>query len=144
MFKSLLYIMLAVAAFSLSGCATGTSMYETPGAMSPPAPGMARIVVYRQGALGAAVQPVVKVDNADTGRCIPNGVFYVDVPAGEHFVSAETEVKRSVLVQVKPNEIAYVKCEIGFGFFVGQPKLTLVEASIGRGESASLPLTGNF
>jgi len=144
MIKRITYVLFALAVFAVSGCANGTPMSETPGAMNSPAPGMARIVVYRKGVSGAAIQPLIKVSGNDAGRCVSRGVFMVDVPAGEYLVSAETEVARSVSVTLEANEVAYVRCEVGMGLLIGRPKLSLVDPSIGRGESAQLSLTGSF
>ena len=142
MLKKSIAVTLLVSLFAVSGCVEGVSMYETPGAMAGPPAGMARIIVYRPAEMmGAGVQPVVRVGQRETGRCAPNGVFSIDVAPGEHNVSATTEVTSAVLVELDAGEVAYIRCGIGFGFFVGQPRLTLVERSIGRGESANLVLT---
>lgn len=127
----------------LAACASGTSMSETPGAMAALGSSESQIVVYRTGIMGAAIQPLVQVDGADTGRCVPNGAFTANVAPGEHTVAISTEVTRSVVVDVTGGETAYVKCSIGLGFMVGRPQLTVVEPSFGRGESAGLVLTGS-
>jgi hypothetical protein len=127
----------------LAACASGTSMSETPGAMAALGSNESQIVVYRTGIFGAAIQPLVQVDGAETGRCAPNGVFTANVAPGEHTVAISTEVTRSVVVEVAGGETAYVKCSIGLGLLVGQPHLDLVESSFGRGESAGLVLTGS-
>jgi hypothetical protein len=130
------------AALLLAGCASGTHWSEVASTRSPPAKGQSRIVVYRDGLLGMAVQPTVSVDGRKTGDCQPNGAFLVDVPPGRHEVSAETEVKRTIEVTTARDGTAYVECSIGIGFFVGRPQLAQVPASMGETAVKPLVFTG--
>ena len=106
--------------------------------------GMARVVVYRPGIFGTAIQPAVSIDNVEKGKCQPKGAFSADVTAGNHMVSATTEVRRETMVTVQPGQTAYVRCGIGMGLLVGQPRLEVVPEATGKSESAPLPFTGKF
>ena len=94
--------------------------------------------------MGAAVQPIVSIDGNAAGRCVAKGVFFVDVPKGRHIVSATTEVQRQTVVDTTNENTAYVRCGIGLGFFVGQPRLEVVPAQQGAAESADLSFTGSY
>jgi hypothetical protein len=129
---------------SLAACASGPTMQDTGAAdLSIPAE-RGRVVVYRTGIMGLAVQPTVSVDGVERGRCQPNGAFSVDVAPGERLVSASTEVRRDTTVQVEVGQISYVRCSIGVGFFIGQPRLEVVPRSVGERESSSLASIGMF
>lgn len=128
----------------LSACASGTPMQESREAAAPIPKDMGRIVVYRTGIMGTAIQPGVAVDGAYKGKCVPRGAFSVDVKPGNHVVSAETEVKKEALVNVNSGQASYVRCSIGMGLMVGRPVLEVVPPATGKSESASLAFTGKF
>ncbi len=129
---------------AISGCATGKTIQETKETTAPIPEGLGRIVVYRNGFFGAAVQPKVSIDGTAMGACKPNGAFLSDIAPGDHVVSAKTEVMRETLVHVTTGQSSYVRCSIGMGFFVGQPQLEVVSPGTGKLESDKLVLTGKY
>jgi hypothetical protein len=135
---------LLVIAMVFAGCASGTKLSETNAATTPPADGKTRIAVYREGIMGAAVQPVVSVDAEPTGKCQPNGVFFVDVPAGSHALAATTESTSEIQVDTSNAPMTYVQCSIGLGFVVGRPKLIQVAPEAGAAAISELVLTGSY
>lgn len=126
----------------VSGCASGAKLSEAKIATAPP--GMSRIAVYRTGIMGAAIQPVVSVDGKQTGKCQPNGVFFVDVKPGMHRVTATTESTAEVQVNTVDNPVSYVECSIGIGWVVGRPKLVGVTSETGEAVIGDLVLTGSY
>ena len=134
----------AVAAALLFGCASGVTVSESEVARAEVPKGKSRIAVYRTNLLGAAVQPTVRVDGKDTGRCTPQGVFYVEVKPGQHTLSATTEAQKTSYLSVAEGEVAYVKCSIGFGLLIGQPRLDVVSSSVGRTDTRNLKVTGSY
>ena len=128
----------------VAGCATGESLTEKGIEASATKPGMTRIVVYRDGVMGAAVQPEITVDSKPTGKCQPNGVFLVDVEPGVHRLTATTESTSAIDVDTKKYPVAYVKCSIGLGFFVGRPSLTQVPSEAGATETRDLAVIGTY
>lgn len=127
---------------ALAGCAAGTKWADADAVKAPPPKGQSRIVVFRDGLLGAAVQPTVTVNGRGTGTCQPNGAFFVNVPPGKHEVSATTEVTRTVQVETSRDTTAYVQCSIGIGFFIGRPELTPVTPDFGQKAVQPLVFTG--
>lgn len=135
---------LSAAALVLAGCASGVPVSESPIPKAEIPDGKARIVVYRTGLFGAAIQPTVRVSGRETGKCAPQGAFYVTTDPGQHTVSARTEVEKTSYLSVHEGETAYVKCSIGFGLLVGQPKLDIVPAAIGEADTQKLKVTGQY
>lgn len=129
---------------ALSACASGASMQESRDAVAAVPEDKGRIVVYRTAITGAAIQPTVSVSGAERGKCQPKGAFSVDVAPGNHIVSATTEARRETMVTVARGQTSYVRCSIGFGLLVGQPRFEVVPEATGRQESASLAYTGRF
>lgn len=130
--------------FFLAACASGVPVSESSVAKETVPAGMSRIAVYRTNLLGLAIQPKVSVDSRETGRCTPNGVFYVNVDPGQHTVSATTEVTKVSYVSVAEGETAYIRCSIGFGLIAGQPKLDVVETSVGQADTQKLKVMGQY
>ncbi len=128
----------------VSGCASGVAVKDAPEATAPPARGQSRIVVYRDGVMGAAVQPTVRVNGRETGTCTPNSAFFVDLEPGTHEVSAKTEVTRSTQVKAEANQTHYVKCSINMGFLVGRPNLAQIVSSSAQAEVAPLVFKGKY
>lgn len=134
----------AICVALLSGCASGKTISESKEAVAPIPDGMDRVVVYRTGMLGAAIQPTISVDGAKKGTCKPNGAFLADVPPGDRVVTATTEVTRETMVHVTSGQASYVRCSIGMGFIVGQPQLEVISPNTGKLESDKLVLTGKY
>lgn len=127
----------------LAACASGPTYKDLSAKEAPPAANMARVYVYRTGSMfGAAVQPSVKLDGQKVGDAVPGGYFYVDVPAGDHRISADTEVKRETSFTVAAGETRYVRLEVSMGFMAGHISPTLVEPGQGKGELAECSYVG--
>ena len=129
---------------ALSACASGVPVTESDVAKEAIPDGKSRVAVYRTNIFGLAIQPIVSVDGSETGRCTPQGVFYVTVEPGQHTVSATTEVTKTSYITVAEGETAYVKCSIGFGMFAGHPKLDNIATSIGQADTQKLKVTGKY
>lgn len=142
--KNLHLLAASSALLLIAACASGVPVAESSVAKEAVPEGMSRIAVYRTSILGLAIQPKVNVDGVDTGRCTPNGVFYVEVKPGQHTVSATTEVTKTSYVSVAAGETAYIRCSIGFGLIAGQPKLDVVETSIGQADTQQLKVMGKY
>ncbi len=140
--KLLTLVLLTVAVALLPGCATGPK-YAVAKASIPPLAGEdGRIYFYRTSALGAAVQPAVKLNNEKIGTAKPGGFFYADRPAGSYQVDTSTEVKRRLSLTLDKGETRFVRLNIAMGFFVGHVYAELVESRIGEKEIAGCKYTG--
>ena len=129
----------------ITGCAQGITVSEASNFKAKPRDGMSRIVVYRtQKLYAAANQPKVFLDGKETGRCKPNGVFFIDVPKGKHEISVTTEFKKKMVINTTNVNIAYVRCNIGVGLVVGHPILKKRSVAQGETETAQLSFTGTY
>src|ERR1051326_1390723 len=80
LFKSLLTTL--PSALLAGGCASGPK-YSQYRPTLPPAPtGFGRVWFYRPSAMGAGVQPAVKLDDQVVGNAVPHGFFHVETLPG--------------------------------------------------------------
>jgi hypothetical protein len=126
----------------LSGCATGPKYGEVRNTIPTLNPEQGRLFIYRTTAVGAAVQPDVKLNGEKVGTAKPKGFFYVDRPPGDYQVSTSTEVKRTLSLKLEKAETRYVKLSMAIGFFVGHCYPELVEAEQGEKDLQKCSFTG--
>jgi hypothetical protein len=101
------------------GCASGPK-YSQYRPTLPPAPtGFGRVWFYRPSAMGAGVQPAVKLDDQVVGNAVPHGFFHVETLPGAHEVSAKTEWKHKTSITVSTNADSYVRLNMMMGLIVG-------------------------
>jgi len=135
---------LGLLALGLSACASGESLTESAQRIPAVQKNEGRIVVYRKTVLGAAVQPKVLVNGVETDKCQPKKVFFVDVAPGKNVLTAQTENKASLEVDVKAGQTAYVECTIGFGFFIGHVYLKPANAAKAAEDTKSIKFGGLY
>ena len=135
-----LWLLLSAAA--ISGCASGPKYSDIKGSIPAVDPAAGRIYFYRSSAVGAAVQPDIRLNGEVVGEMKPLGFFYVDRSPGRYFVSAQTEAEATLHVNLEANQTQYVRGSITFGFFVGHPDFTLVDRANAVVELDSLSYTG--
>jgi len=122
----ILLLLLAAVAF---GCASGPKYAEIKGSIPALQPDLGRIYFYRPSAIGAAVQPNIRLNGDVVGEMKPHGFFFVDRSPGNYVVSAQTESEATLQLALQANRTQYVQGSITIGFFVGRPQLTLVDAT---------------
>ena len=135
-----LWLLLSAAA--ISGCASGPKYSDIKNAIPAVDPAAGRIYFYRSSALGAAIQPDIRLNGEVVGEMKPLGFFYIDRPPGQYEVSAQTEVEATLHVSLESNQTQYVKGSITFGFLVGHPDFTLVDRANALVELDDLSYTG--
>ena len=129
--------MASFAIFGLSGCSAKGELFS---GFEKPKQDKALLYVYRPDAfVGGGVHYGVYVnskDNNNTGMGpLKNNAFLkMDISDGENEVWAETESKSSVTIDAKKGEIYCVKGEIGIGFFLGRPYLSIVDMNTCKAE----------
>jgi hypothetical protein len=127
----------------LAACASGPSYTEVQKTTAPVAANMGRIYIYRSGSpFGAAIQPSVKVDGNTVGSAVPGGYFYVDLPAGSHKISADTEVERDLSVTLEAGQTRYVSLHPSMGAFVGHISPELADAKTALEDIKDCSYTG--
>ena len=121
-------------ALALVGCAAGPKFSEVSSKIPAVPADSGRVYVYRTAIVGAAVQPDVKIDGKVVGKAVPQGFFYVDLPAGNHEIVTSTEVDRKLSLTLDKGQTRYVRLDIGLGFFVGHIYPKLVDPAVGAKE----------
>jgi hypothetical protein len=111
----------------LSGCASGAKYAEIATTIPPVAPSQGRIYFYRPSALGAAVQPDIKLNGQKVGSAKPHGFYVVDRAPGDYEVSASTETEKKLTFTLEPQQERFVRLKIQFGVFVGRIVPELVD-----------------
>jgi len=122
----------------LSGCATGAKYTEVASTLPPLAPSQGRIYFYRPSALGAAVQPDIKLNGQKVGTAKPHGFYFVDRAPGNCEVTAATETEKKLTFTLEPRQERYVRLKIQMGLFVGRIVPELVDKAEAEGELSGL------
>lgn len=139
-FKRCIILFVAVL---LAGCATGPKFAEVIPSLSKMPPDSGRIYLYRATALGAAVQPEVKLNGQVIGKSVPRGFFYVDRKPGNYEILTSTEVDRKLSLTLDKEQTRYVRLNISLGFFVGHVYPELVDTEVGEKEIQECSYIGN-
>lgn len=135
--------LVAASCFGLAACASGPKLGDVSNTLSKPPAGDGRIYVYRTQVFGgAAVQPTIYIAGQKASTCVPNGVFIADIPAGSYDAAAQTETESRVHFSIVPGEEKYLRCQIGMGVFIGEPKLDLIDPTEGHADVQALSFTG--
>jgi len=126
------YIFLISSFIFLQGCATLGPAFQKTETIPD---GVGLVYIYRPDSFfGAAVAYDVKVGETVITE-LPNGGYfaYFSNP-GEVEFWAKTESKSAVTLDIKQNQIYYIKGTIGVGFLVGRPHLMVVTPEVGEKE----------
>ena len=138
-------LLVIAAAIFLTGCAaTGPRYAEVEASFPTLRSGYGRLIIYRSGGLGAAVQPDIKLNGEVIGKSQPNGFFFIDRAAGKYTVSARTEVETVLDTELVEGRTTYVQSSITIGLFVGQPRLTLQSENTAVQHLPRLAYTGGI
>jgi hypothetical protein len=122
----------------LFGCATGAK-YSTVASTFPSlAAQKGRIYFYRPSALGAAVQPDIKLNGEKVGSAKPHGFYFVDRDPGSYEVTATTETEKKLTFVLEPGQERYVRLKVQMGIMVGRIVPELVDRSEAEGELKEL------
>ena len=116
---------LVVLAFT--GCASGPKYAEVRPTLASPAPSQGRIIFYRPSALGAAVQPDIKLNGQKVGTAKPHGFYFVDRAPGNYEVTAATETEKKLTFTLEPRQERFVRLKIQMGLMVGRIVPELVD-----------------
>jgi hypothetical protein len=122
----------------LSGCATGAKYTEVRSTLPSLAPSEGRIYFYRPSALGAAVQPDIKLNGQKVGLAKPHGFYFVDRAPGNCEVSAATETEKKLTFTLDPGQERFVRLKIQLGVLVGRIVPELVDRAEAEEELKNL------
>ena len=122
----------------LAGCATGAKYTEVAPTIAPVPPAQGRIYFYRPSALGAAVQPDIKLNGEKVGTAKPHGFYFVDRDPGNYEVTAATETEKKLTFVLEAGQERYVRLKIQLGGLVGRIVPELVDKQEAEGEMKDL------
>lgn len=104
----------------ISGCASGPKYTEAMSTIPSLTPSQGRIYFYRPSALGAAVQPDIKLNGQKVGTAKPHGFYIVDRDPANYEVTAATETEKKLTFTLESGQERYVRLKIQMGLFVGR------------------------
>jgi hypothetical protein len=128
------WVFLAFAVTFFCGCATGPKYSAVASSFANLPSDQGRVFVYRASAMGAAVQPEIRMDGQLIGKAVPLGFFYVDRALGNHEIVTSTEVERKLTFMLESGQVRYVRLGISIGFFVGHIYPELVDTDVALSE----------
>lgn len=136
--SSLIAVLLLASA--LTGCAmSGTTYTQAKQRAAAPAPGTARVYMYRESSMfGAGVQPSVFLDGVKVRNSVPGSFTAKDVAPGAHRITVETETEKTYDFTAKAQDEIYVREAPGFGYLIGRVHLEPVSAQEAAKEIADL------
>ena len=130
-FSRLAGFLVSVSSFLMVGCSASGPKFSA----LPIAPDRGVVYIYRPGSIvGGAVKGGVEVNGKNIGSISSGGYLTAVCPPGSTKVSAETEAKNEISVDVKPGQANYVRTSIQIGVLVGRLKLEEVPAETGLKE----------
>ena len=127
-----------LAVLLLAGCASGPKYSVVASTLPSMASQKGRIYFYRPSALGAAVQPDIKLNGEKVGTAKPHGFYFVDRDPGNYEVTAATETEKKLTFVLEPSQERYVRLKIQMGVFVGRIVPELVDKQEAEGELKDL------
>jgi pSer/pThr/pTyr-binding forkhead associated (FHA) protein len=116
---------------STQTCAPDNNMETVSANSAQPSAGCAKIHVYRRkNIMGFAISPSLYLNGNCIGEIKNNRkkTVTVDKP-GVYVLSAKTEVKREIKLDVEFGKEYYIRFGLSVGFFVGHPKFELMSAT---------------
>jgi hypothetical protein len=131
---------LLVVGAMLSGCASNATTPTYQKVQTIP-DNMAVVYLYRPASVfGCGVSFDVKAAEVPVVNMVSGGYYPYFAPKGELELSAKTEARSAVTVDVVPGQAQYVKCTVGVGFFLGRPHLMVVQPEVAEKEIAKCRL----
>ena len=114
-------------ALLLGGCATGPKYSAVASSFPLLAPSKGRVYFYRPSALGAAVQPDIKLNGEKVGTAKPSGFYFVDREPGNYEVTAATETEKKLTFVLEAGQVRYVRLRMQMGILVARVVPELVD-----------------
>ncbi|HEC20102.1 MAG TPA: DUF2846 domain-containing protein [Gammaproteobacteria bacterium] len=148
LYKRLLSLLLLGALALLSGCASVPMATKADDAMAKQfkvSPDKARIYVYRNEMLGAAIPMVVALDGKVMGKTAAKTYFVFEVNPGPHEIMSQGEKDKVLTVNAEAGKNYYVWQEVKMGAFMAGSKLQLVDEATGQAgvKECKLAVAGN-
>ena len=132
-------VTMTLLALNLTGAHANTVLmpeHETPSQSLFTVPqGMSRIVILRPEDRGVLIGTPVKIDGEPLASPIGKSLLVKDVVPGKHTVTAYAQNKKTIEVDIKAGEIAYVQQYQSFGRLQRHARLKQIQMSQGEREA---------
>jgi hypothetical protein len=119
----------------LSGCAsvkTASSSEDAKAKTFATNPNQAKLYIYRNEFMGAALRMGVELNGKEIGKTGPKSYFAVDVPPGKHSIVSRAENDASLEVMTEAGKNYFIWQEVKMGFLLARSKLQLVDEAQGQ------------
>lgn len=119
----------------LSGCAsvkTASSSEDAKAKTFATNPNQAKLYIYRNEFMGAALRMGVELNGKEIGKTGPKSYFAVDVPPGKHSIVSRAENDASLEVMAEAGRNYFIWQEVKMGFLLARSKLQLVDEAQGQ------------
>ena len=119
----------------MSGCASVPMADKSADAQAKqfqPAPDKAKVYVYRNEVMGAAVKMPVLIDNQSVGDTTSKTYIEKDLQPGPHTITSKTEKDSTITIDMLAGKIYYVWQEVKMGMFAARSQLHEVDEAKGQ------------
>lgn len=119
----------------LSGCASVPMATDADDSMAKQftvAADKAKIYVYRNEMMGAAIPMVVSLDGKVAGKSAAKTYFVWEVAPGAHEIMSQGEKDKAITVNAEAGKTYFVWQEVKMGAFIAGSKLQQVDDATGK------------
>ncbi len=133
--KNLTYFLPLGILLLLTGCASAPMVTDADVAMTKEVPagsGKAKIYVYRNEMMGAAISMAVALDGKVAGKSASKTYFVWKVAPGAHEIMSQGKKDEAITVNAEAGKSYFVWQEVKMSAFVAGSKLQLVDDATGK------------
>ncbi|MDX1537064.1 DUF2846 domain-containing protein [Arsukibacterium sp.] len=135
MIKKLVLAATLLASIILTGCASvpmATPEMDSQAKQFTTVPDKAKIYIYRDETMGAAVKMPVLLNGMSVGDTVAKSYILREVEPGEHTILSKTENDAELTLTANAGTNYYVWQEVKMGAFAARSKLHLVDEAKGQ------------
>lgn len=135
MIRKLIAAAALVGVLGMSGCASvpmASGASDAQAKQFQPVPDKAKVYIYRNEVMGAAVKMPVLIDNAEAGDTVSKTYIEKDLAPGSHTITSKSEKDSSITIDMLAGKIYYVWQEIKMGMFSARSQLHEVDETKGQ------------
>ena len=135
MIRKLFAAAVLLGVLGMSGCASVPMADKSADAQAKqfqPAPDKAKVYVYRNEVMGAAVKMPVLIDNQSVGDTTSKTYIEKDLQPGPHTITSKTEKDSTITIDMLAGKIYYVWQEVKMGVWKARSTLHLMSTADGQ------------
>lgn len=135
MFRKLITAVAFVGVLSMTGCASvpmADQSADIQAKQFQPAPDKAKVYIYRNEVMGAAIKMPVLIDNVAVGDTASKTYIEKDLQPGPHTITSKTEKDSAITIDMLAGKIYYIWQEVKMGMLAARSQLHEVDATKGQ------------